>query len=58
MVKMYGYENYQEKQKEVNAVGNSSAKKREKIRGLIPNIFAVCRFMQHKSTSATVMMLY
>ena len=38
--------------------GKSSAKKRDKIRGLIPNIFAVCRFMPIKSTSATVMMLY
>ena len=25
-----------------------SAKKREKKRGLIPNIFAVCRFMQQQ----------
>ncbi|MBO7443492.1 MAG: hypothetical protein J6T69_01530 [Methanobrevibacter sp.] len=28
------------------------------LRGLIPNIIAVCRFMQHKSTLAKVMMLY
>ena len=38
--------------------GKQSAKKRGKIRGLTPNIFAVCRFMLKKSTSATVMMLY